>query len=111
MSAHSDTLDQVLRWIHNDKAAPVREDFWKNAADRIAGDLFNVDTTNATWDEESAAAFPSLWFFACLREGRIWAEDDVGMNTAEAGYQTALALANSRQRQGAAEQSSKPYEG
>lgn len=108
MSAHSDTLDQVLRWIHQDKAIAVKEDFWKNAADRIGADVWNLDATVPGWDEAHALANPSLWFYACLREGRVWAEDDEGVATAEAAYQVALALANGQVKQGAGAQLARP---
>jgi hypothetical protein len=102
-------LTSVVAWLHNSKANAYTSDFWANAADRIAGDLFNVDTTLTGWDDASALEFPSLWFYALLREARIWAEDSDGAGVAEASYQAALAIANSRQRQGAPEQLARPY--
>jgi hypothetical protein len=102
-------LTSVVAWLHNAKATAHTSEFWANAADRIAGDLFGVDTTSTGWDDASALAFPSLWFYACLREARIWAEDQDGAAVAETAYQAALNVANSRQRQGAPEQLGRPY--
>ena len=102
-------LTSVVAWLHNAKATAFTSDFWQNAADRIAGDLFGVDTTSTGWDDASALEFPSLWFYALLREARIWAEDQDGAAVAENAYQTALAVANARQRQGAPEQLGRPY--
>jgi len=105
----AEILAAVLAWLHNAKAAAQQDTFWTLARDRIAGDLFNVDTTSPTWEDDTAATFPSLWLYAVLREGRIFLEDDANAQSAEAGYQVALSIANSRQRQGASSQLSRPY--
>jgi len=103
-------LNQVVAWLHNDKGQAHTSEFWQLAADRIAGDLDDVDTTAAGWDDTSSAAVPSVWFYALLREARIWAEDSEGASIAEDAYQRALALANSGQRRGTPEQLSRPYQ-
>jgi hypothetical protein len=105
----SEILAAVLAWLHNAKAAAQQDTFWTLASARIAGDLYNVDATAAGWEDASAAANPDVWLYACLREGRIFLEDDANAQTAEAGYQAALGVANSRQRQGASEQLTRPY--
>src|SRR5262245_10444723 len=105
----AEILAAVLAWLHNAKAAPQQETFWTLARDRVAGDLWEADSSVPGWEDASAAEFPSLWLYAVLREGRIFLEDDNGAQAAEAGYSIARSVANSRQRQGASSQLSRPY--
>jgi len=102
-------LAEVVRWLHNDLATAETAGFWARAMDAISGDVFGVDSTVAGWDTASAALYGSLWFYACLYAGRVWAEDAEGAAAAMGAYQSEVSrVGTSMNKRGTAQQLTRP---
>jgi hypothetical protein len=93
-------LAAVVAWLHNGKAEAQSENFWSQARERIAADVWGLDTSVENWDTAHASLYPSLWFNACLVAGNVWAQDSEAQAQAEALYGRTLGAANSVRGQG-----------